>query len=124
MRLLTLETENRWQERCIPSHSPLKIKIKVPPPQAQAYASKPQLSPNDMLRDLSSQLESANRQLTELQDQLHRNEEDIRRRREMLNHLLVEIEKEAVNEWRVEQQLKVLKKMFSLMLEYQSLIPT
>ena len=91
-------TENRRREHHVPSHSPFKIKIKIPPPQAQAYTSTPQLSPNDTLQDLSGQLESANRQLAELEDQLYCNEEDIRRRREMLNHLLVEIEKEAVNE--------------------------
>jgi hypothetical protein len=39
----------------------------------------------------------------------------------MLNHLLVDIEIEATEAWRMEQQLEVLQKIFHLMLEHWSL---
>ena len=63
-------------------------------------------------------LELAKRQNTKLQEQLDHNEEEIKWRREMLNHLLIDLEKEAIEEWRMEQWLKVLEQTFHLMLKH------
>jgi hypothetical protein len=113
--------DNHQQKHQVPGHSLLKIKFKIPRRQARALVSPSQPPPNNVLQDLVDQLESAKRQNTELKEQLVHNEEEIRWRREMLNHLLVEIEKEATEAWRMEQRLEVLQKMFHLMLEHRSL---
>ena len=89
--------------------------------ETHARMSPSQPPPNDMLRDLTDRLESLMRWNAKLREQLDHNGEEIRWRREMLNHFLVEIDKEATEAWRMEQQLEVLEKMFHLMLEYQSL---
>ena len=89
--------------------------------ETRAHMSPLQPPPNNMLQDLTDQLESAKRQNAKLREQLDHNGEEIRWRREMLNHFLVEIDKEATETWRMEQQLEVLEKMFHLMLEHQSL---
>ena len=89
--------------------------------ETRARMSHSQPPPNNMLQDLTGRLESAKRQNIELREQLDHNGEEIRWRREMLNHFLVEIHKEATEAWRMEQQLEVLQKMFHLMLEHWSL---
>ena len=63
-------------------------------------------------------LELVKRRNTELQKRLDHNEEEIKWRREMLNHLLIDLEKEAIEEWRMEQQLEVLEQTFHLMLKH------
>ena len=80
--------------------------------ETHACMSPLQPPPNDMLQDLTDQLESAKRRNAELREQLDHNGEEIRQRREMLNHFLVEIDKEATEAWRMEQRLEVLEKMF------------
>ena len=63
-------------------------------------------------------LESAKRRNTKLQEQLDHNEEEMKWWTEMLNHLLIDLEKEAIKEWRMEQRLEVLEQTFHLMLKH------
>ena len=63
-------------------------------------------------------LELVKRRNTELQERLDHNEEEIKWQRKMLNHLLIDVEKEAIEEWRMEQQLEVLEQTFHLMLKH------
>lgn len=67
------------------------------------------------LRHLTGQLEAISERLQQLQNLIDANEEDLRKKQENLNKLVVDIEEKAVDELRMQQRVQLLEKCFCLM---------
>jgi hypothetical protein len=76
--------------------------------------------PSLKYRRLTDELGSVEKRFKEVQNCIDANEEEIRTRREKLNILLMEIEMQDLEEWRMEQQARVLERCFGLMVEQRS----
>jgi vacuolar-type H+-ATPase subunit I/STV1 len=69
---------------------------------------------------LIDELVSVANRFKELQARTDANEEEIRKRSEKLNMLLMEIEMQDLEEWRMEQQVRVLERCSDLMMEHRA----
>lgn len=64
---------------------------------------------------LAVQLASVTQRFDDLQSRISTNEEELRKRGEKLNLLLMEIEKQELEEWSMGQQVKVIERCYHLM---------
>jgi uncharacterized protein YoxC len=69
---------------------------------------------------LTGQVEAISERLQQLQNLINANEEDLRKKQENLNKLVVDIEEQAVDEFRMQQRVQLLEKCLSLMQKWRN----
>lgn len=92
--------------------SPIYIRI----PSQKSRHSKAS-GPCTTLQNLTNQLNTVAKRFQKLQELIDANEEKLRKKRENLNALLDDLEKEAINESCVQQRIELLERCFCLLQE-------